>query len=66
MAKRAYARGLDFAVFSPFWQSPGHDERRPLHPAPRLSVDPFLFCVHHNDAYPAGNDALGLLASSPW
>lgn len=21
--------------------------------------DPFLFCVHHDDAYPAGNDALG-------
>jgi len=21
--------------------------------------DPFLFCVHHDDAYPAGNDAMG-------
>lgn len=25
--------------------------------------DPFLFCVYHNDAYPAGNDALGPRAS---
>lgn len=23
------------------------------------TVDPFLFCVHHEDFYPAGNDALG-------
>ena len=23
------------------------------------TVDPFLFCVHHLDGYPAGNDALG-------
>jgi redox-sensitive bicupin YhaK (pirin superfamily) len=23
------------------------------------TIDPFLFCVHHDDAYPAGNDALG-------
>ena len=22
---------------------------------PWQTVDPFLFCVHHNDAYPAGN-----------
>jgi len=27
------------------------------------TADPFLFCVHHNDAYPAGNDALGPNAS---
>ncbi|MFO0632763.1 MAG: pirin family protein [Nannocystaceae bacterium] len=26
-------------------------------------VDPFLFCVHHDDAYPAGNEALGPAAS---
>ncbi len=25
--------------------------------------DPFLFCVHHHDAYPAGNDQLGPAAS---
>jgi redox-sensitive bicupin YhaK (pirin superfamily) len=27
------------------------------------TVDPFLFCVHHVDDYPAGNDALGPRAS---
>lgn len=27
------------------------------------TVDPFLFCVHHDDAYPAGNDVLGPAAS---
>ncbi len=26
---------------------------------PWVTVDPFLFCVHHDDAYPAGNDRLG-------
>lgn len=26
---------------------------------PWATVDPFLFCVHHEDAYPEGNDALG-------
>ncbi|HET6284818.1 MAG TPA: pirin family protein, partial [Polyangia bacterium] len=25
--------------------------------------DPFLFCVHHDDRYPAGNDRLGPAAS---
>jgi redox-sensitive bicupin YhaK (pirin superfamily) len=28
-----------------------------------VTVDPFLFCVHHVDDYPAGNDALGPRAS---
>ena len=27
------------------------------------TVDPFLFCVHHDDAYPKGNDTLGPAAS---
>ena len=27
------------------------------------TVDPFLFCVHHDDAYPAGNPRLGPAAS---
>jgi hypothetical protein len=27
------------------------------------TVDPFLFCVHHDDAYPAGNERLGPAAS---
>jgi redox-sensitive bicupin YhaK (pirin superfamily) len=26
-------------------------------------ADPFLFCVHHDDAYPAGNEAMGPAAS---
>jgi redox-sensitive bicupin YhaK (pirin superfamily) len=30
---------------------------------PWETADPFLFCVHHNDAYPAGNDVLGPKAS---
>ena len=27
------------------------------------TIDPFLFCVHHNDAYPAGNGEMGPAAS---
>ena len=27
------------------------------------TMDPFLFCVHHNDQYPAGNEKLGPAAS---
>jgi redox-sensitive bicupin YhaK (pirin superfamily) len=27
------------------------------------TLDPFLFCVHHDDAYPAGNENLGPAAS---
>ena len=27
------------------------------------TIDPFLFCAHHDDAYPAGNDHLGPDAS---
>ncbi len=30
---------------------------------PWETADPFLFCVHHDDAYPAGNDQLGPAAS---
>jgi redox-sensitive bicupin YhaK (pirin superfamily) len=26
---------------------------------PWQTFDPFLFCVHHDDAYPAGNEAMG-------
>jgi quercetin 2,3-dioxygenase len=33
-------------------------EKRPLG-FPWETADPFLFCVHHDDAYPAGNDNLG-------
>jgi len=27
------------------------------------TIDPFLFCAHHDDAYPRGNDKLGPVAS---
>lgn len=27
------------------------------------TIDPFLFCVHHDDAYPAGDDRMGPAAS---
>jgi quercetin 2,3-dioxygenase len=30
---------------------------------PWPTFDPFLFCVHHDDAYPRGNEALGPAAS---
>ena len=30
---------------------------------PWRCVDPFLFCVHHDDSYPAGNEHLGPTAS---
>jgi hypothetical protein len=30
---------------------------------PWVTADPFLFCVHHDDAYPAGNEAMGPAAS---
>jgi redox-sensitive bicupin YhaK (pirin superfamily) len=30
---------------------------------PWVTADPFLFCVHHDDAYPEGNDKLGPAAS---
>ena len=30
---------------------------------PWVTADPFLFCVHHDDKYPAGNDRMGPAAS---
>ncbi len=30
---------------------------------PWQTLDPFLFCVHHDDAYPVGNEAMGPAAS---
>jgi len=30
---------------------------------PWQTIDPFLFCVHHDDAYPAGNEQFGPQAS---
>ncbi len=38
-------------------------ETVPLTGSPWPTVDPFLFCVHHDDAYPAGNGRLGPDAS---
>lgn len=35
----------------------------PLGAPPWRTFDPFLFCVHHDDAYPAGNAAFGPAAS---
>jgi redox-sensitive bicupin YhaK (pirin superfamily) len=34
-------------------------ETVPLKGSPWPTVDPFLFCVHHDDAYPAGNGHFG-------
>ncbi|MSP92642.1 MAG: pirin family protein [Myxococcales bacterium] len=36
---------------------------RPLGAPPWPTLDPFLFCVHHDDAYPQGNADLGPAAS---
>jgi redox-sensitive bicupin YhaK (pirin superfamily) len=36
---------------------------KPLGGMPWQTEDPFLFCVHHVDAYPAGNEAMGPAAS---
>lgn len=38
-------------------------ERVELGQPPWPTCDPFLFCVHHDDAYPRGNDRLGPDAS---
>jgi redox-sensitive bicupin YhaK (pirin superfamily) len=38
-------------------------ETAPLGNPPWPTIDPFLFCVHHDDAYPAGNDQMGPDAS---
>ena len=35
----------------------------PIRGVPWQTVDPFLFCVYHQDAFPAGNDRLGPVAS---
>jgi hypothetical protein len=31
----------------------------PPSPSPWPTLDPFLFCVHHDDHYPAGNEGFG-------
>ena len=35
----------------------------PIRSVPWQTFDPFLFCVYHQDAFPAGNDKLGPAAS---
>lgn len=35
----------------------------PLEAIPWPTLDPFLFCAHHKDAYPAGNDQLAPVSS---
>jgi hypothetical protein len=35
----------------------------PIRGVPWQTFDPFLFCVYHQDAFPAGNDKLGPAAS---
>lgn len=41
----------------------GAFELHPQRMGPWPTFDPFLFCVHHDDAYPAGNEQLGPQAS---
>src|SRR5689334_7257787 len=38
-------------------------EQLRLGPPPWVTFDPFLFCVHHRDDYPAGNPELGPVAA---
>ena len=38
-------------------------ETVPLTGSPWPTIDPFLFCVHHDDAYPEGNERFGPAAS---
>jgi redox-sensitive bicupin YhaK (pirin superfamily) len=38
-------------------------ETVPLTGNPWPTIDPFLFCVHHDDAYPEGNERFGPVAS---
>ena len=35
----------------------------PIRGVPWQTFDPFLFCVYHQDQYPAGNERLGPAAS---
>jgi len=56
-AARAIFNALDPAILKAV--SNAILSRRPLGAPPWVTIDPFLFCVHHVDAYPAGNPALG-------
>ncbi len=43
--------------------TPGVVAVAPLRATPWPTIDPFLFCVHHHDAYPAGDDRMAPAAS---
>ena len=64
MASVLGPKRLEARPARPYGSAPGHMEHddiirvEPLG-FPWQTSDPFLFCVHHDDAYPAGNDALG-------
>lgn len=45
------------------WVTSAIISQRPLGNPPWVTVDPFLFCVHHVDNYPAGNEQMGPAAS---
>ena len=43
--------------------SPGVLAVAPIRTMPWATIDPFLFCVHHHDAYPAGDERMAPMAS---
>jgi quercetin 2,3-dioxygenase len=74
MKRRTVLGALATAPILAACDRPGTEEARlpmtdivrnvlPLAGPPWPTPDPFLFCVHHEDAYPAGNDRLGPAAS---
>lgn len=60
--RRELASGLHPSITAPHYLTAMILESSPLG-FPWVTQDPFLFCVHHDDAYPAGNDAMGPAAS---
>ena len=50
---------------SPAGENMNNEAVLDVHPLgiPWETSDPFLFCMYHNDAYPAGNNNLGPAAS---
>ena len=68
------ALGLSSVVALPFLfssKTKDEDNMEEVHPVKKIkalgfqweTADPFLFCVHHEDKYPKGNDAMGPDAS---
>ena len=65
-AATAPRRVLSFRRMTP--DSPNSPDGTPILAVAPLgfpweTADPFLFCVHHDDAYPAGNERMGPAAS---